>query len=249
MNIPINGLNVHFQVFGEGPPLLLLHGWGDSGSKWYVTAERLSEGRQVFLLDLPGFGGSDVPEEAWGVDDYRKVVEQFVSEMELDAPIVLGHSHGGKIACHFATAGNICSGLVLVASSGVDRRSFEKTLRIYLYKLMKQELLLCGKRGQKILDKLRNTMGSTDYRQAGSMRGTLVRVVNQKLFSILPSIRIPTLIVWGSEDTILDMKQAKIFRRLIPDSYIRVVWGSSHHPHLDAPVELAEIINEFVSAQ
>ena len=249
MVIDIDGLNVHFQVFGSGQPLLLLHGWGDSGANWYGVAEELSVSHQVFLVDLPGFGGSDQPPETWGVEEYLQVVERFVAEMELENPIVVGHSHGGKVACHYAAKENPCAGLVLVASSGVDRRSIEKTTRIYLYKLLKQLLLLFGAAGERLLERLRDKMGSTDYRQAGSMRGTLVRVVNQKLFSLLPSIRVPTLIIWGSEDPILEMKQAKIFRRLIPDSYIRVVWGATHHPHLDAPQELAGMIGEFSSAR
>ncbi len=249
MVIDINGLNVHFQVFGAGEPLVLLHGWGDSGENWLSVAEQLSKQRQVFLVDLPGFGGSDAPEEAWGVEEYLDVVERFVSEMELEKPVVVGHSHGGKVACHFAAKNNPCAGLVLVASSGVDRRSLEKTMRIYFYKAMKHLLSLLGETGERLLEKLRNKMGSTDYQQAGSMRGTLIRVVNQKLFSLLPSIRVPTLIIWGSEDPILNISQSKLFRRLIPDSYIRVVWGASHHPHLDAPQELAGLIGEFCSAR
>lgn len=245
----INGINVNFQVFGEGPPVVLLHGWGDSGANWYQVAERLSKNYQVLLIDLPGFGESDSPQEPWGVEDYRSVVEGFVEELELDSPIVVGHSHGGKIACLYAGDRGACRALVLIAASGLDRRSLETTIRIYFYKTIKHLLGLLGSFGQQQLDKLRNRMGSQDYRQAGAMRATLVKVVNEKLFSAASSVKVPTLIIWGSEDKTLDMKQAKEFRRRIADSFIRILWGSSHHPHLDAPDELAVLIDEFCAAQ
>lgn len=247
MILTIDGLNVHFQAFGQGPPLVVLHGWGDSSANWYSVAERLSGRHQVFLLDLPGFGGSDEPAEPWGVEDYVGVVERFIEEMELDEPVFVGHSHGGKVACRYASKQNPCKGLVLIASSGVDRKTLDTVLKIYVYKAIKQILLRCGEPGERLLDALRGRVGSTDYRQAGAMRGTLVRVVNEKLFELLPSIQVPVLILWGSDDKTLAVKQAKIFRRLLPDAYIRILWGASHHPHIDAPEELAGYIEQFCS--
>jgi pimeloyl-ACP methyl ester carboxylesterase len=74
----------------------------------------------------------------------------------------------------------------------------------------------------------------------------MVKVVNYKLFNILPKINIPTLIVWGSEDKTLSFEQSKIFEKLIPDSYIKIIWGGGHHLHFDAPQELAEIVKDFL---
>lgn len=74
----------------------------------------------------------------------------------------------------------------------------------------------------------------------------MVKVVNYKLFDILPKITIPTLIVWGSEDKTLSFKQSKVFERLIPNSYIKIIWGGGHHLHLESSGELADIIKDFL---
>ncbi len=69
---------------------------------WYAVAQRLANQYQVFLLDLPGFGGSDAPDTIWGVEEYSNIVKRFIKEMEIEKPILLGHSHGGKVACFLA---------------------------------------------------------------------------------------------------------------------------------------------------
>ena len=119
-------------------------------------------------------------------DDSR--LERFVAELELKSPFVVGHSHGGKIACHFAAKNNPCAGLVLIGSSGVDRRSYSSTVKVYFYKAAKHLLRVIGTSGERLLEKLRNELGSRDYQEAGTMRATLVRVVNEKLFSIFHKI-------------------------------------------------------------
>ena len=245
MILTIDEKDLHFQVFGEGPPLIVLHGWGDSGNSWIRVAQLLQNSFQVFLLDLPGCGYSDPPPRVWSVEDYEQLVIKFLAEMEIAKPIILGHSHGGKIAATYVANQHPAKQLILVSTSGLDSPSFEVRAKVLWFKTMKRALLMCGDWGKAKIEELRNKMGSRDYREAGLMRDTMVKVVNQKLFTTVPRIALPTLILWGSEDKTLDMSQAKIFRKLIPGSVIRILWGSSHHPHLDAPDELAERVLEF----
>ena len=247
MIINVNDLQMNFQVFGAGPPLVILHGWGDNSSSWQTVAELLASRYQVFVVDLPGFGGSDAPPVAWSVDEYREVIEGFISEMELESPVLMGHSHGGKIACELILHGLEAKALILVASSGLDLPGFEVRLKIYSFKLAKWLLLRCGSWGQKKLEELRGRVGSRDYQEAGALRDTMVKVVNHKLFDTLSNVKVPTLIIWGSKDSTLPMEQAKLFRKLIPASYIRVLWDATHHPHLEQALELSEIVTEFSS--
>lgn len=245
MILSVNDLQVNFQVFGSGQPLIVLHGWGDSGSSWGDVAQKLSARFQVFLIDLPGFGASQAPPITWAVEQYREIIEQFIKEMEIEDPILLGHSHGGKIACELVAHGLSAKGVVLVASSGVDTPGIEVRIKVWFFKTCKWFLARCGGWGKKRLEQLRSKLGSRDYQEAGSLRETMVRVVNHKLFATLPKIKIPTLIIWGSEDSTLPMEQAKIFRAAIAGSYIRILWDATHHPHLEQPEELAEMVEDF----
>lgn len=248
MILEVAGLNVHFQAFGSGTPLLIVHGWGDSSASWSAVAQLLSPHFQVFLLDLPGFGGSDTPPCAWTVAEYTQVLSAFIEELELDSVIIVGHSHGGKIACEYAASSNAkAAALVLIASSGMDVPSYEVRAKILLFKLAKYFLLRCGGWGKQQLERLRGRMGSRDYREAGVLRDTMVRVVNHKLFQTLPKIHIPVLILWGSKDQTLPLEQAKEFRKSLSNSYIRVLWDATHHPHLEQPAEIANYIIDFAA--
>jgi pimeloyl-ACP methyl ester carboxylesterase len=249
MQVLVNDLNINFQVYGNGSPLLILPGWRDRSDNWYAVAQTLAQRFQVFVIDLPGFGVSDAPETTWGVDDYKNTVLGFIKEMELENPILLGHSHGGKIACSIAAeeSSKNCRALVLVSSSGVDLPSLSVKTKILSFKTIKLLASPLGKFGENIVDHYRNKFGSRDYQEAGTLRATMVKVVNYKVFPLLPQIKVPTLIIWGSDDQTLSVKQAKIFEKLIKGSYIRLIWGAGHHPHLSNPLELAQIAGEFLA--
>ncbi len=247
MQVSVNNLNINFQVYGSGLPIVVLHGWGDRSDSWYTFAQDLSDKYQVLLVDLPGFGGSDSPPCVWGVEDYAQIINGFIKELDIEKPVLLGHSHGGRIISKLAIQNDNCRALVLVASGGVDMPSLKVRLKILWFKTMKILVRPLGKRGEDILDNYRKKLGSRDYQEAGPLRATMVKVVNYKLFDILPKLNIPTLIVWGSEDKTLSFEQSKIFQKLIADSYIKIIWGGGHHLHIDAPLELAEIVKDFLT--
>jgi len=246
MQVQVNDLNINFQVYGSGKPLIIIPGWRDRSDNWYTVAQLLSNRFQVFVLDLPGFGVSDAPETTWDIEDYKNIVKGFMTQMDIEKPILLGHSHGGKISSIIASEGG-CSGIILVSSSGVDIPSLTVKAKILWFKTIKLLVRPFGKHGEKILNYYRNKLGSRDYQEAGTLRATMVKVVNYKLFSLLPKIKIPAVIIWGSDDKTLPVKQAKIFEKLIKGSYIKLIWGAGHHPHITNPQELADIAGEFLA--
>jgi pimeloyl-ACP methyl ester carboxylesterase len=249
MQVAVDDLNINFQVHGNGQPLVILPGWRDRSDNWYSVAQLLANRFQVFVIDLPGFGISDAPKTTWSVDEYKNTVLGFIKEMDIEKPILMGHSHGGKIACLIAAEGdrNKCRALILVSSSGVDKPSLVVHAKILWFKIIKLLSKPLGKLGDKIVDYYRGKLGSRDYQEAGSLRATMVKVVNHKIFSILPKINVPTAIFWGNDDKILNVKQAKIFEKLIKNSYIRLIWEADHHPHLSHPQELADIAGDFLA--
>lgn len=249
MQVAVNDLNINFQVYGQGQPLIILPGWRDRSDNWYAVAQILAKRFQVFVLDLPGFGVSDAPKTTWGVGEYTNIVQGFIKEMDIEKPVLMGHSHGGKVACTIAAEGdrNKCLALVLVSSSGVDIPSLTVRTKILWFKTIKLLTKPLGKLGEKIVDHYRGKLGSRDYQEAGTLRATMVKIVNHKIFSILPKVNVPTAIFWGSDDKTLNVKQAKSFEKLIKNSYIKLIWGADHHPHLSNPQELADYAGEFLT--
>lgn len=90
-------MSLHFQVFGSGPPLVLMHGLFGSGDNLRILARNLEQRFRVFLPDLPNHGGS--PHLGSSTHEaMAESAEEFLSEHNIDAPLIGGHSIGGKIA-------------------------------------------------------------------------------------------------------------------------------------------------------
>ena len=82
--------------------LIYLHGWGQNIEMMLPIAKPFVDKCNVLIIDLPGFGLSSEPKEAWTLYDYADMVNSFVKELKLDNPILIGHSFGGKISLCYA---------------------------------------------------------------------------------------------------------------------------------------------------
>src|SRR5690242_12148811 len=98
----VDGLRLAYEVDGEGPPICLLHGWGGEARSMWPVHQRLAETHRVCSLDFPGFGRSAIPPTTWGVEDYAQCVRGWIEDIGLVRPVVIGHSHGGRVAIKMA---------------------------------------------------------------------------------------------------------------------------------------------------
>ena len=203
------GVSINYEVYGTGKRLLILHGWGDSLRAFDLVTEALSKNFQLILLDLPGFGQSSSLPHPFTLDDYAQTVEKFLTALEINEVSVLGHSFGGAIAVKLAIFSNKVRRLVLEDSSGIRNKSLSIKLKIYIYKILK--LIL----SERYREKLRHILGSSDYRDAGVLRSTLVKIVSEDLQHVASKIAIPTLMIWGRNDKETPMEQARIMKNEI----------------------------------
>jgi len=89
--------------------------------------------------------------------------------------------------------------------------------------------------------------GSEDYRaSSGTLRATLVRLVNEDLTSLLSRIRSPALLIWGEHDADTPLDDARVMERLIPDSGLVVFKGAGHYSYLDQPARFVRIVDVFL---
>ena len=101
--ITINGIKTNYEIFGEGKPFLILHGWGSNCERWAPVAELISQkGFKVVVVDLPGFGKSSALPMPWDTNKYINWIEQFIKEIGLSDFYILGHSFGGALASKIA---------------------------------------------------------------------------------------------------------------------------------------------------
>lgn len=250
-DIEIDGLKLHYSDSGQmdGPVVILMHGWGCDHTTVASIASVLEPKMRVLNLDLPGHGKSDEPHDIWGVEDYTDFVEKFIKMQGLQDFSLIGHSYGGRISIMMGARRDDIERIVLVDAAGVKpHRKLSYYIKVYSYKAMKILLpLLFGKRlGGKMLDNYRGKVGSSDYRNSSDiMRGIMSKSVNQDLKEYMPSIKAPTLLVWGKEDTATPLSDAKIMERLIPNAGLVAFDGCGHYSFLDNPFGFKAVMREF----
>lgn len=249
MKITINNQTVHYQVGGTGKPLLLLHGWGCDVKIFKPLLPYFEAHFQTYRLDFPGFGSSPEPSTAWTNDDYVALTLQFINELKIENPIVLGHSFGGRVAIKLATLIPLHK-LILTGSAGIKpTRSANYYLKIYSYKLLKQiiRIPILGKLFQPLQAAYIQNVGSSDYQQASNvMRQTLSNVVNTDLQDIMPNIKTPTLLLFGENDTATPPEYGKIMEKLIPGSGLVIMKNAGHYTFLDQMHQFNAIVDAFL---
>ncbi|MFZ1154480.1 MAG: alpha/beta hydrolase [Solirubrobacteraceae bacterium] len=247
--ITVLGLRTRYLVRGSGPPVLVLHGWGASIEAVYPIVTGLEPVATVYALDLPGFGESEPPPQPWGVEDYQEFLAAFMDALAIDAPIIVGHSNGGRIAIRMAsTEPTRVARLVLVDSAGIrPKRTLRWYRRVGMAKIGKYAARFLGSPGKRLRSLLVGRAGSADYLAAGAMQPTLVKLVNANLRPFMPTVRAPTLLIWGSEDADTPLSAGQEMERLIPDAGLVVLEGAGHYSYLDQPARFARIISHFVA--
>ena len=112
-------LTINYECIGVGDPIILLPGWGTNLHTFDTLIQQLKTKYCVYAIDLIGFGMSDEPEEPWGVSEYTRFLECFMKDYQINRPIILGHSFGGRIAIKYAARNQNIDKLILVDSAGI----------------------------------------------------------------------------------------------------------------------------------
>jgi pimeloyl-ACP methyl ester carboxylesterase len=243
------------------PVLLCLHGWG--GSKESFTELRAAlKGADVEILtpDLPGFGDEQEPTKPWSTDDYADWVERWLRQrmengkwkMENTKLMILGHSHGGRIAIKLATRRHLPFSifhLYLCAAAGIRHpRHLKRIVGLTLAKAGKFFLSVPGLRslaplGKKFLYRL---VRVHDYEKASPvMRQTLIKVSAEDLRPLLHNVTVPTDIFWGEDDRMTPVSDAYVMHKAIAKSQLHVYPGIRHAVHREKAGEIAEHIRKI----
>jgi len=249
----INNLKINYKIAGEGPAILVLHGWGGSSDSWIMVQNILAnQGYKVIIPDFPGFGKSITPLEPWSLSDYTKWMIDFINYLKIERFYLVAHSFGGRIAIKFATQyPEKIKSLILCDSAGIKPKPGFKTRLIY-WTARIGNAIFTPKHLARFRDGAQNFfyifLRHKDYVKAnGTMKETIKKVLEEDLLPELSQIKVKTLIVWGEDDKLVPVRYAYIFKEKIEDSEIKLLPEIGHSPHLEVPEKLAEIITDFLS--
>ena len=256
---------VAYGVFGEGPPVVLVHGTPSRSCIWREIVPALAEGHTVYVYDLLGFGesergeGQDVSIAAQG-----RALSELVEAWGLEEPQVAGHDIGGGIALRAHLLEGVPFERIVLLDAVVLTPWGTPSLRhvkehLGIYRTMPNddfEAYVAARLGQATsrsmdegafeayLSQWRGDVGQAAYLRKDE---ALLERDTAELGPLLGSIGVPVQVVWGEEDGWLDAAQAKILAEKIPNAERHLIPNAGHFVMEDAPGEVAEILADFFS--
>lgn len=249
--VVVNKLLTTYSVLGSGSTkIILLHGWGDSSKTFSKLLGGMSiKGCQFFVPDLPGFGKTENPREAWGLSNYAEFVGKFINKLDLKVYCVIGHSNGGAIAIRALSDNCIqAEKLILIASSGVRgeykgrkklMRLIAKTGKVVTYPLPKTTK-------KKIRSRAYKTIGS-DMLVAEHLQDTFKKVVSDDVRQDASRLKIDTLLIYGNEDCATPPSYGQKLSANIKNSKLELIDGAGHFVHQEYADHVADLVVRFLT--
>jgi len=261
----VAGHKVRYVRMGQGPPLVLLHGFASSIYSWSELIPELAKQHTVVALDFPGFGGSEVPPHL-SREDFPPVVTGLLDRLRLSRASLVGNSMGGAVAAAVAARQpDRVDRLVLVDSAGFIQRSQGPwILRVagtrlgssVLEGLPVRRRLTVSALHQVFADPSRVTPEKVDEYLAPLIRPGVARAMASLLAgaddsdfpALARQIRAPTLVLWGDKDAWIPVAQADLFVAAIPGARKVVLAGCGHVPQEECPDRVVQLVTGFLSA-
>ena len=259
-HIQVGGYRIAFEKAGEGAPVVLLHGGLSDHREWRSQIQGL-EGEFVMIAwDAPGCGASSDPPETLGLDGYASCLAEFIDNLKLVKPHIVGLSFGAGLALElYKQRPDLPRSLTLVSAYAGWAGSLSPTeVEARLRQVMRQselpaedvvdswlpDLLTTGA-SPEIVDELREIIG--DFHPAG-MRAMAHAFANADLRPTLAEIRVPTLLIHGEADRRSPLESAREMKETIPDSRLVVISGAGHQVNMEASHRFNEELSHFLEA-
>lgn len=240
----------------EGPPLVLLHGFGGDINIWVFNQETLAASRTVYALDLPGHGGSSKDVGEGDLSFFVETLAGFLDAMGVEKAHLFGHSMGGAVAGSFALAHpERVESLILAASAGIGEEIngdyIEGFIAANKRRDMKNVLQLLFANPELVTRQLVN-----DELRFKRMDGVdeALRAVADKLFPDgkqadvpdLSGVEVPILAIWGREDQVIPFSHTEN----LPDhARVEILDDSGHMPQMEAAGKTNRLVEEFLDSE
>ena len=233
-------INYDFYENKSDKSLIFLHGWGQNIEMMMPIAKPFTKEYNVLIIDLPGFGLSDEPDTVWSIFDYADMVNYLVKELKLKNVSLIGHSFGGKISLAYATKYKTDKVVSLAGPYRIAAK--KKNLKTKILKSLKKVPGL-----NKLEAFAKKHIGSTDYKNASEMmRKVLVQHLNLDLTNDLKSLKSPTLLIWGTEDSAVPYEDAVALEKIIPNCGLVTYEGCTHYAYLERLNQTVSVLKVFL---
>jgi pimeloyl-ACP methyl ester carboxylesterase len=256
----LDGIKSHFGVFGTGPEIVLIHGFGPSlSASWALNIDALTRNHQVIVLDLPGFGESEKPQFEFSIGYLSKFLNHFLYAVRVEQAAIVGHSLGANVAARFAIDHpDRVRALILVAGFGPPalpatlcvatssfinkllRRTNDKSVRRFVNSLLYDKKL--------VTDEL-----VREFLKEAELQGTTIP--RHQFWSLLnygfsdnelARISAPTLLVHGAKDELIPAAHSVKASTLIRGSELQILPNCGHWIQREDPDTFNRIVLTFL---
>lgn len=232
---------------GEGPVLLLLHGLFGALSNWDIVIREFSDKFKIYIPMLPIY---DLPFRKVGLDALVDHLEGFVNLKKLEDITLMGNSLGGHVALIYTLKHQEkIKKLILTGSSGLFENAMGGSFpKRGSYEYVKERAEYTFYDPKSITDDYIQDIFETTKSIAKCLNIVAIAKSAQRhnMASELPAIKVPTLLIWGLNDTITPPMVAHDFNRLIPNSTLKFIDKCCHAPMMEQPEKFNKILAEFI---
>jgi len=238
---------------GDAIPIVFLHGVGSDKSVWRPQLEHFSGERRTVAFDYPGYGDSDPAPEGTTRDDYASAIISAMHELGVDRAHVCGLSLGGvvAIAMHHADAGR-CASLILADTFAVHpdgRAIYDRSIAasgdLRAMAEARVDVLLAQPADPQIRSEVVETMARIDP-TAYRIGAEAVWLADQA--DRARDIKVPTLVLCGSEDKVTPPALSTELERLITDARYQPIDRAGHLTNLEQPDAFNKLVADFIRA-
>ena len=249
---------VHYEVYGRGRPVILLHGWLGSWGLWQETMSFLGQHYRTYALDFWGFGESGKKRDTYAVQDFVGLVGQFMEQLGIFRAPLVGHSMGGTVSLSVAIRYPERVSKVIVVGSPIVGSSLAPLLKLAGYRI--NAFLIFNLMGPfrsfmknyysrqicsdphfpDMMDRdLSRTTLESFLRSIASLRRTDLR-------PMLGQIKVPALGMYGDKDKVVHPLQWQVMQAGIPQAQIVRFENAGHFPMLEEPDIFTQRLRAFL---
>jgi pimeloyl-ACP methyl ester carboxylesterase len=249
---------VHYEVFGRGKPVILLHGWLGSWGLWQQTMADLGRSYRTYALDFWGFGESGRKRVTYAVQDFVSLVDQFMEQLGIERAPLVGHSMGGTVSLSVAMQYPQRVSKVAVAGSPIAGSSLAPLLKLAGYRPIAFVLFHLMGPFRAWMKYFYSRRICTDPRFPEMMDRDLSRTTLESFLTsiatlrrtdlrpLLEQVKVPVLGMYGDRDRVVHPLQWEPLEQGARCAKIARFPQAGHFMMLENPVEFSRILKSFL---
>lgn len=245
--VEVNDVKINYVLEGEGAVIVFIHGLGEDLESWEPQTKYFSNDFRVVALDLRGHGKSSAPKKRIEIADFADDVAALLAHLGTKKAHFCGLSMGALVAFELCKRHpDLIQSIILVATRSQYPPAQTTVLEQMSMELIGEEVAtfaLAANAPEPLREKVAKMIANTNkdaYIQSAEATSML------SYADLLPTIKVPTLIIVGELDIVAPLNWAQLMNKDIPGSVLKVMRGVGHLPNIENPREFNSILKEFL---